>query len=281
MFLAFQPLLKSRSYVALAYTLLLLFGLKTINKQKHSDGEHPKPDDKAGNEPRPVITIPRSPVAIGLEAKTEERQTVGKILFRLLEIAGIAAVIVYTIFTYQLWQNTNETLKQTTEQFRLDQRAWVGLDSIAPKKSIDRQGRQTFSLSLIFKNMGKTPALKTTIETQTGGLLRGEALPTWGEWDKIKTETQQKLDEIATRTKSPIPIVLVEPNETLAPGATREMTMTVDAAALKLLNAGTPYLLVRVTYNDIFAPQIHTSTMCFTYEGLELNPCLMGNTRMD
>jgi len=122
-----------------------------------------------------------------------------------LEVFGILVVITYTTLTaLQLRemikatnaakdavveaqlsrQQAEKSFKATVDQFHMDERAWVGVDSLeSPGASIDDARIEIRSITVTIHNSGKTPALKASINCCIPILRKwGDSIP---EYDQV------------------------------------------------------------------------------------------------
>jgi hypothetical protein len=148
-------------------------GLKDL---KNSAEAHQQTNTKS-SETQPLVTITelRTQVPISVQAYTEHtkkgsrwRKAKG-----VLEVAVGIAVIVYSVISYQIWQeqidatnfgarqaeSARKGLNETTKNFRLDQRPWVGVVSI--DGNVPSPADEPITIKIKVINSGKTPSFDT------------------------------------------------------------------------------------------------------------------------
>lgn len=194
--------------------------------------------------------------------------------------AAITAVATatYAVFAYLQWAALNQSVqvsqrsvwvaaksaqiaeqnsRNATEQFRLDQRAWVSIEQIVLQGEI--KGGQTMRFAASMKNTGKTPALNVTLKTTV---------------------------HIA-QTGQPEYVFRVEKTEGAAIGPGGGFVQDIRSSTLTQaiadgLESGRLVLTVHIqmTYNDAFVPKTRHTTACGLYKP-EFKPllksCVSGN----
>jgi hypothetical protein len=144
-------------------------------------------------------------------------------------------------------KNNIETIR---DNIRLDQRAWIGITSVALYGEI-KKGLQT---KIQFKNTGKTPALQMIIEATH---VRGEPkmeIPAW-------------------------PWKVGDPNrggDVLAPNASRDHFVNISDADIEELKKEFPISVIgSITYSDIFGRD-HRTHFCYVTFGYGMMYCAFG-----
>jgi hypothetical protein len=163
----------TRQFIALAKKLQGELTRLSDNLQNLKDAiqSHQKAEEKRRE--TPVITVAelstKVPVQVQTEPKRGKPEKVWRFIIGTLEAAAFLAIIGYTFLSYQQWRElisagnaahkqadfARKTFIETHENFRLDQRPWLGvleMDTTIPN-------RQAMKVKLKFLNSGKTPAL--------------------------------------------------------------------------------------------------------------------------
>jgi hypothetical protein len=193
---------------------------------------------------------------------------------------------------------TEQQISMARDQFRIDQRAWVGMQAVTGNV-VPTDNGVTVNTQIQIKNTGKTPAVK--MDVRWVNLRRGpkekildydEAM---AEVRKLLTEQLRKEEERLKGSPAPPDVAnrlrlqmeadvksIEEPsreNQVLAPDGILTIsamhTFTATEATRDIL-----YLLGKITYNDVFQNQIRTTKFCFMHQGREATfpPCPTGNT---
>ena len=87
-----------------------------------------------------------------------------------LEIATFLAAVVYAGITYRMWREMQGTNTISSQALRIDQRAWVAVSNISP----ELQQNGDWTVSLVFKNTGKTPARNFVIKGTGEAVVKGQ-----------------------------------------------------------------------------------------------------------
>jgi hypothetical protein len=170
---------------------------------------------------------------------------------------AVVAASVYALITLLMWcqmikQNriARAALRQSTESFRIDERAWVELQPITPSA--------TFRYQLYPKNIGKTAATNITINALRGGQLGSI---TMGESAYQISMLQDKM--IPGSALSDVP--RVNPvSKVLAPNTVATVPFIMDGQAPQIFpkDEWVAYLIGRIDYNDAFKVH-HWLKFCF------------------
>lgn len=155
----------------------------------------------------------------------------------LAELIGISAVIAYAIVSYFQWQ-------AQIQNMRIDQRAWVGVVGV---KSFDFKVGPGFSIPFDMTNSGKTPALNVHSE--------------------VALKSVEKEKEFVATYDEPRPLKpsfeVVQPQMHMILS-----TLPTDVSDLQFGDIenfrGILYGYGKITYNDIFGKEHHT-TFCVMY----------------
>ena len=190
---------------------------------------------------------------------------------------AVAAYAVVTMFMWCAMINQNKiairALKQTTENFRTDERAWVEIDPIHPSliKPADDTFSATFECNIFPKNVGKTPALD--IEARATDIMSIDG------WDDNAENVTRAQDMLYTALgpevfHSHVPRVL-------APNSVSPVPFRLTCPAAKPFPSGhteTHYLIGKFNYCDKFNVR-HWLKFCFYVANAkgEIWACKEGN----
>ena len=111
-----------------------------------------------------------------IENDPKSKTTIPDWIMASATVAIAVIAFFYTIFTHQQWKTMEQTLEQsekvlnsTIENFRLEQRAWVGPKEVLPSIYVNKgkmvyvkEGQQV-NCGVLIANSGKTPALKVNM----------------------------------------------------------------------------------------------------------------------
>jgi hypothetical protein len=171
--------------------------------------------------------------------------------------AAFIAAAVYALVTMFMWcamikQNkiAGEALRQGTESFRIDERAWVEIQPIAASPS--------FRYELYPKNIGKTAATNITIHA-----LRGTTLNSISMGDNA-AQLSMLQDKMLLNGGLP-DIPRVNPiSKVLAPGTVAPVPFIMDGQAPQIFpkDEWVSYLIGRIDYVDAFNVP-HWLKFCF------------------
>lgn len=205
--------------------------------------------------------------------------------------AAFGAAAYYACIAYRQWQATEDTLRQSIESFRIDERAWVEIGSIKhdvhpiPKAArLSLPIKRMFIYTIYPKNVGKTAAYEIAIRvTDSSGTYD------LGSDKFIITVTQDRLlvgKEVDKNTGKRIVPTFDNVPKVLGPemGATAPYTIgalppidTVTADTHTSVREYS-YLIGRIDYRDAFRVA-HWMKFCFCVIGGqgELQNCKEGN----
>jgi hypothetical protein len=201
-----------------------------------------------------------------IEKKTRRKAYISSQVFRWItltvDVLVFAAVAIYSFFAYQQWQAMNGQLVEmkaatkatrdsvllARDSARIDQRAWLTLDSIHSDPVIPKKG-EPLTIHVIFKNAGKTPAKHAIFHTVVLARETSRGDP------DFDADEKSDRDQVIHRAL-------------IAPGGVWEMTQTIEAdkfdkSAIKDFQDDVARLFVfgRIIYSDIFGCE-HWTTFC-------------------
>jgi len=167
----------------------------------------------------PVVATLGAPVAIGKEESTSKAQKVWKAMKTPLEVAGILAVIAYTILTYFMWREMHssttaaqKSVNAAQAQLELIGRPWLTVDfTVEPPGFVfTKDGSVQIAFRAHIKNVGHSAANKIVIPMNI--FLAMDANGIFNEPEKRQ---KQLCDKVAHDPKydAGLPIVLF-PGET-------------------------------------------------------------------
>jgi hypothetical protein len=142
-----------------------------IKNLEHAVNAHWQADEERYQTKPVSVTDFRTnvPVQVQTEPKRGKPERIWRRIIGTLEAAAFLAILGYTFLAYQQWREliaaanaaykqadfARKTFSETRDNFRLDQRPWVGvleMDATIPT-------RESMKVKLKFINSGKTPAL--------------------------------------------------------------------------------------------------------------------------
>jgi hypothetical protein len=193
------------------------------------------------------------------------------------------------------------SVQQGKRSFELDERAWVGIEISQFRYVKNSDGTIKFVANGTIKNSGKTPALKvSTYRTITFTKPSDQTVDYDKEWDRVFAEIKrlEKADREAIRKyrlsnpEFTAGFAALAASQTqkwhgiggaIAPGSTYGPTSIVDATLSDpnpniSLPTKTIYWLGRITYQDIFSDQMHTTKICIWYAAGAFELCPNGNS---
>jgi hypothetical protein len=173
-----------------------------------------------------------------------------------------------------------ETLRQSTQQFRLDQRPWVEIEIGEPtlKSAADGTFPSQYKYSFGIKNTGKTTAFDISCRVPRQGFSAGQffgdnPVTMAGEQTMLLRERPfagaSETDKVTLLSKR-MPKVL-------GPGTTSLTTLEVFGQSPK--NGMFNYLTGRIDYTDAFSEKHWTSFCFFVDAGGILRYCREGNDK--
>jgi hypothetical protein len=202
------------------------------------------------------------------------------------------AAAFYGFITYALWKDTNIN-------FRMQQRAWVGLNVSKFGVTKNPDGRLTFTANGIIRNSGSTPALRvSTLRTFSLTKPSDQPIDSDKEWDGFMAQMKQleKSDREViekytfSRPEFSATYATIAARQTqkwngeggaVAPGSESPVVVIdntlPDPRPDMKPQAKTIYWLGRITYRDIFSEEIHTTKFCVWYAQGIFELCPTGN----
>jgi hypothetical protein len=190
------------------------------------------------------------------------------------------AVEALKVSNSQARQSLEKTLAQsktaldtTITASHLDQRAWVGLTdflSVNPLLSADGMKFSVEGVKLTIRNSGKTPAIHLSISVLETGRPFSDPIK---DFDEINQENRFLIVQESTLPRG----------QALAPGVDLKYPLggIFQPARDDQGRNITQYILVKITYNDIFTgTQQHTTKFCLMSlrPNLDYRPCPKGNS---
>lgn len=252
------------------------------NPTRNSNNQSPLPSLTESPIEQRIVAVERNPSADAKQQKSEDLVSAVKTgELWLIAINGsllIATIVIACIYYGQLTEmreateastkasNTAaETLSNTIEQFRIDERAWIAIERVE-RISVG----PSFRYKLYPKNLGKTAAHSIVVSAarnMQGSISIGS--------DAVGMSRLQ--DKTIVSKHPPIPLENPGP-KTLAPGATAINPFVIDGQAPLWDGRWVSYLIGRIDYADDFGIK-HWTKFCF-YVGEangELWNCTEGN----
>jgi hypothetical protein len=210
-------------------------------------------------------------------------------------------------------KTASDSLNATIKIARQDQRAWVGLihtETLGGKQSKDGNSFSYDSVRVAFRNSGKTPALKVSVQRTLTvgewGYALGGAKPlkppdfdeqfiaTERFYEKMTAELVRENPKNAKQIRkareggSPAKTLsAISPSgRSIAPAADLIFEWpAIGLGSLRDTKTGAPittYLLGKITYNDIFpGTKRHTTKFCLMWYENGFTMCDGGGNRMD
>lgn len=210
------------------------------------------------------------PIRVQTEAKRSTPERVWRFIKGAFEIAGIVAVITYTIIAYQQWQESTDAtnfsarqaelsrkgLNETVKQFRTAQRAWIGvLAELYPQPN----SAPNIAWRARWANSGPTPALDAQIEP--GWMYQKRSYLVESDF---RQGSQKRLNPGYKGSHA-----VIMPNS----GGTTPGYFLADAP----LPGKYLFLIVTITYSDIFG-HTHTTRSCQRLDHNSLSDCNIQNS---
>jgi hypothetical protein len=182
--------------------------------------------------------------------------------------AAIAASI-YALISLAVWRQTIKQstiagagLRQSTESFRIDERAWVELEPVKGTLSSARTGKigADFSYPIYVRNFGKTVARNVQLRASRQG---SQSSITMGDSAEALAWTQDKLLLGKVSTASGIPINMAMP-KVLAPNTSSAIPIVLHGQEPQYFpkDEWVSYIIGRVDYADEFGIP-HWVKFCF------------------
>jgi hypothetical protein len=173
-----------------------------------------------------------------------------------------------------------DTLRQSVQQFRLEQRPWIEIELGEPvlRSAADNKFPALYKYQFSIKNTGKTTAFDIACRVPRQGYYSGEFFGDHPDW-MINGQTML-LNEVpfagASETDK-IVILSKRMPQTLGPSTTS--LTKLDLFGQEPKNGMFNYLIGRIDYSDAFMEK-HWTTFClFVDMGGSLRYCLAGNNQ--
>jgi hypothetical protein len=245
--------------------LFLLFGF--LARQKGNSGHDvnakPKADESKAfpNGPIAVVCIPPAPT--DEERAEKKRENRRKVIKFYGEIAGLIVLALYTTFTYLLLKSSNKTLKQSSEQFRLDERAWVGVNETDFKFAVGQPGQ----FLIVIVNSGKTPAIHTHVLMEGRSVIAGQSIT----FQHSAVQHGFYSDTV------------IQPGAKVTTVTTTDTPLTQEQFNAAKSGKVITYVFGTIIYNDIFpsSPVHHTTFCAVLMPGLERSNDCAGHNEAD
>jgi hypothetical protein len=204
--------------------------------------------------------------------------------------AAVVAAAIYALISLLQWRQmlrqsriASDTLGQSIESFRIDERAWIELEPIEPAKLFSPATkfipRTSFVYELYPKNFGKTIARDVAMKASVSGGSEdfgdsADQIERWQDKFLLNQFTEMGTGKPVVVPPSPIPKVL-------APGVSTPVPYVVHAQGPQYFDNGHAmydYIVGRVDYTDQFSIP-HWIKFCFFVRNPrgELTSCQYGN----
>lgn len=142
---------------------------RTVNTQDNAGEESVDRHDLAYRSARTMTAMePPQPPPHQYYPTDERRDRYSRWVFW-VQLLTLIALIVYAAFTYGLLCETHKSVQQADNNFRIDQRAWVTISEIP----VDSKKDGDWTVHLVFKNTGRTPAKNFTIKVVGEPVAKG------------------------------------------------------------------------------------------------------------
>jgi hypothetical protein len=178
-------------------------------------------------------------------------------------------------------RTATQSLQQSTEAFRMDERAWIELEPIKPALIFKGNALipTAFVCNVVPKNVGKTVARDITIKADPVMAVDG-----WDENPEImrKTQDEELLNKFKwSGTNNPVIVPANPMPKVLAPNSVSPVPFTLTCQAPETLKGGHQwinYLVGRLDYCDQFHVK-HWLKFCFYVADSrgEIGACKQGN----
>jgi hypothetical protein len=192
---------------------------------------------------------------------------------------------------------TEKAVHNAAEDFRLDQRAWIGIETLNARADPQSSGNFRLQADIILKNTGKTPAIRMGGEMMLLERSRKEPIP---EFDREAAASAKELKErlqgiikrtpkesrasLAAQLRNVGAQTVIPKGNVLAPEATRAISLIpfvflVPDPVQDKLNPRVRYILAKFTYFDIFQTKERSTKVCVMWRGGTSQPqiCPEGN----
>ncbi len=244
----------------------------------HDKGEYE--NQKTPVSPPAVVKIAFDEDTVADSKRENERQHRTQKQIRNATRAAVIAAAIYALISLAIWfqmikQNkiSSAELRQSTESFRVDERAWIEIQPIRPipRTPASSGFGAMFTYDIFPKNVGKTPAYDIAVKAVRGAPMSGLSLG--DNADEIMSYQRMLL-----KNTFGMPDVLISRRvpKTLGPGEVSNAPF--DVYGQEPQKGLYQFLIGRVDYTDAFRVQ-HWMTFClFIADGKgDLQYCQQGN----
>ncbi len=183
--------------------------------------------------------------------------------------AGFVAVSIYALITMLMWGQmikqshiASESLRQSTESFRIDERAWIEIEPIKGTLFSPRMGKvgAGFQYPIYIRNVGKTVArniqLRGSRQSSQSSITMGDSVEQL-QWEQDKLLRGKVPTAADLPIDNPVPKVLAPNTSSVVPvvfyGQEPQIFPKVELVY---------YLIGRVDYTDAFGID-HWMKFCF------------------
>jgi hypothetical protein len=198
------------------------------------------------------------------EERQREKQKKNLIKWAALfaNILTLVAVAWYTLLTQKQLRVSSHSLQTTQEHFRIDERAWVGLEPVKPILRVPRSGKfgAGFDYEIYLRNTGKSVARCVEIRVPRQA---SQSSITMGDNAVTIDNTQNKFLLGEFKGSGDIPIIMSAP-KALAPGQITTIPLSLFGQEPQIFTKDewVSYFVGRVDYADEFGVQ-HWVKFCF------------------
>jgi len=176
--------------------------------------------------------------------KWKQTSLPNRLLIIFTAVIATANLIYATLLLWQLFI-LQEQLIYIQEVSHLDQRAWIGIETIAIEPI--KTDKKKLSFHIVFINTGKTPAINIKMDFRISIHLKEDDIPTFFEQDNLEHDFGQafltpngRLDQPYEENMIPSIIEAIESGKTVL------------------------WVLVKIEYYDIFR-NVHKTHVCLRY----------------
>jgi hypothetical protein len=239
---------------------------ESIRNAEHRERDQAVPPDKPIEE-RAVVSFDEKTVA---DAKSQgEREHAIQESIKKATWAAFVAVSIYALITALMWcqmikQNriASAALLQSTESFRIDERAWIEIEPIKGTLFSSRTEKigAGFQYPIYIRNVGKTVARDIQLRATRMGT---QSSVTMGDSAEALKWEQDKLLLGKVPTASDIPVNNPVP-KVLAPNTSSAVPVILNGQEPQYWpkDEGVSYLIGRIDYTDVFGIE-HWMKFCF------------------
>jgi hypothetical protein len=283
--------------------------VESLQNLKDAIDAHWQADEKR-YEAKPVaVTDLRTevPIQVKTEPNRSKPEKVWHFIIGTLEAAAFLAIIIYTFLAYQQWREliraadasdkqatySRKTFLEAHDDFRLDQRAWVGLKGFHCNDCKEEPPFQTDStlkvgeLGVTLANTGKTPALQMSLEGTYVSRKYSEPIPDYEAslrdrsafWKGVGGWPPKGMSpEIKKRLTTASKFVLA-PNGTHDLVIVKGLSVTRPDPKGNINDVVITYGVGKITYTDPITNKTHTTRFCIFNNGTaaDFHYCTSGN----